>query len=162
MLHDWTLTAVTCWTVLLAVIVAAVIAAWACALHLLPPSRRNTILKIVSLCWLAIPSGVIFVWAAHDVLARDIAFHAAVFGNTPESSKISEKLLAQPQWVIGPHLIGYIPTYALFAFGLLPTLAISWVPKDRVTKSVRLAMEWTLVLFMLCLLLRHAILALLA
>ena len=144
------LAAVPWWTAAFAIITAADVAIWIYALRLLPPSQRNTTLKAVSFGWLVIPIAAVCVFAARDILVQRISFDTAAFAHTPEAAAVTAHIMTQPQWKIGPNLIGWIPIYGDYGFGLLALLAVFWVPKGRISQHVRTAMGFVPFMFLMC------------
>lgn len=150
MILNSSLAAVPWWTAAFAVVTAADVAVWIYAWLLLPPRRRNSVLKIVSLCWFMIPAAVACIFAAHALMAQHISFNTAVFSNTPQADAAVARLMTQPQWRIGPALIRWIPAWGNLGFGFLPLLAVLWAPQDRLGKHFRLAMSIIPLVYIVC------------
>ncbi|MGA7297553.1 MAG: hypothetical protein WBW92_08605 [Rhodanobacteraceae bacterium] len=140
MSHGWAAAALPWHTAFLAIMVLLDIAAWAYALHVLPPGKYSTVLKAVSFCALAVPVGVICVWAAHDMGVHRIALQAAVFADPTHSPDRFAKLAAHSQWQIDLNLIRDIKVYAFFTFWVLPVFAVMQGQKEIASRPVCLAM----------------------
>lgn len=150
MLLNSNLAAVLWWTAAFALVTAVDVVVWILALCHLPARRRNTILKIASVCWLMLPVAVACVVAAHDLMAKRIALNTAFFESSPQAHITVAHLMTQPQWQIGPTLIDWIPVYGDYGFWLLATLAVLCVPKDRISQRMRTAMGLVPFMFLMC------------
>lgn len=122
---------------------------WGYALHLLPASRRSTVVKAVTWGWALIPMAAILVFASWRLVLQKVELHTVLFSNGNESASTMQSLMSGPHWLVSGRLFGYAQDYLELGFVALALAAIAFTDRERIARPLRACMPFAPVLLLI-------------
>lgn len=104
--------------------------AWGYALYVLPPSRRNTILKVTTAVWALLPLAAGLFFVAIALQGNEAAMQAWEVSATRDSATLRE-IAAGPSWLVTQEMMRYAKYYLLLGFTFLALVACWPIANDR-------------------------------
>lgn len=114
----------------LAILLVADVIAWGYTLYVLPASRRNTILKVITAVWALLPLAAGLYFVAIALQGNETAMEVWEASEERDFATLRE-IVAGPSWLVTQEVMRYAEYYLLLGFTFLVVIT-SWpIANDR-------------------------------